>query len=291
MAEVQPVFNKHCVGCHDYGKEAGKKLNLAPDRDADLQHGLHGAVAQGISAVRRRRAGRNPAGLLLGLARQQAGPGAPHARNAGARATATDARGTRPHHHLGRPERRLLSDLRLRVSGQPDRPHPAGHGAAGPAGTADRRGLRPAAELRRQPGAGGQLRPARTQSLLAKFPDSSDPQYREALAIIQAGQGATGPPSAGRHAGLRALRSRPAPRGEVRAPPRRSNSATARRSAGATRSTTRGCKRLGGETKGLRRTEFNFAGVGVSHLVHVLPGKIEFCTSEPGFCRKRSRQT
>ena len=32
MAEVQPVFNKRCVGCHDYGQEAGRKLNLAPDR-------------------------------------------------------------------------------------------------------------------------------------------------------------------------------------------------------------------------------------------------------------------
>lgn len=32
MAEVQPVFTHHCVGCHDYGKEAGTKLNLAPDR-------------------------------------------------------------------------------------------------------------------------------------------------------------------------------------------------------------------------------------------------------------------
>jgi hypothetical protein len=32
MAEVQPVFSKHCVSCHDYGKESGKKLNLAPDR-------------------------------------------------------------------------------------------------------------------------------------------------------------------------------------------------------------------------------------------------------------------
>lgn len=30
--EVQPVFDRHCVSCHDYGKEAGKKLNLAGDR-------------------------------------------------------------------------------------------------------------------------------------------------------------------------------------------------------------------------------------------------------------------
>ncbi len=30
-AEVQPVFDKHCVECHDYGKEAGAALNLAGD--------------------------------------------------------------------------------------------------------------------------------------------------------------------------------------------------------------------------------------------------------------------
>ena len=32
MAEVQPVFTRHCVRCHDYGKPAGVKLNLAGDR-------------------------------------------------------------------------------------------------------------------------------------------------------------------------------------------------------------------------------------------------------------------
>jgi hypothetical protein len=31
--EVQPVFDKHCVSCHDTGKKAGEKLNLAGDRD------------------------------------------------------------------------------------------------------------------------------------------------------------------------------------------------------------------------------------------------------------------
>ena len=30
--EVQPIFTRRCVSCHDYGKKAGKKLNLAPDR-------------------------------------------------------------------------------------------------------------------------------------------------------------------------------------------------------------------------------------------------------------------
>lgn len=31
--EVQPVLNKHCVKCHDFGKKAGKKLILAGDRN------------------------------------------------------------------------------------------------------------------------------------------------------------------------------------------------------------------------------------------------------------------
>ncbi len=30
--EVQPVFDRHCVSCHDYGQEAGEKLVLAGDR-------------------------------------------------------------------------------------------------------------------------------------------------------------------------------------------------------------------------------------------------------------------
>jgi len=30
--EVQPVFNKHCLKCHDFGKKASKKLILAGDR-------------------------------------------------------------------------------------------------------------------------------------------------------------------------------------------------------------------------------------------------------------------
>ena len=31
--EVQPVFDRHCVRCHDFGKPAGKKLVLAGDRN------------------------------------------------------------------------------------------------------------------------------------------------------------------------------------------------------------------------------------------------------------------
>jgi hypothetical protein len=31
LTEVQPVFERHCVECHDYGREAGRVLNLAGD--------------------------------------------------------------------------------------------------------------------------------------------------------------------------------------------------------------------------------------------------------------------
>lgn len=33
MGEVQPVFDRHCVSCHDFGQPAGEKLVLARDRD------------------------------------------------------------------------------------------------------------------------------------------------------------------------------------------------------------------------------------------------------------------
>ncbi len=33
MDEVQPVFTKNCVSCHDFGTKAGKVLNLAADRN------------------------------------------------------------------------------------------------------------------------------------------------------------------------------------------------------------------------------------------------------------------
>lgn len=31
--EIQPIFDRKCTSCHDYGKKAGEKLNLAGDRD------------------------------------------------------------------------------------------------------------------------------------------------------------------------------------------------------------------------------------------------------------------
>jgi len=33
MKDVQPIFDAKCISCHDFGKPAGNRLNLAPDRN------------------------------------------------------------------------------------------------------------------------------------------------------------------------------------------------------------------------------------------------------------------
>lgn len=33
LQEIQPIWDKHCVKCHDFGKEAGEKLVLARDKE------------------------------------------------------------------------------------------------------------------------------------------------------------------------------------------------------------------------------------------------------------------
>ncbi len=58
-AEVQPVFDAHCVRCHDYGKKAGKTLNLCGDRTLTFntsynelwRKGYTGAVGAGPAQV------------------------------------------------------------------------------------------------------------------------------------------------------------------------------------------------------------------------------------------------
>lgn len=57
--EVQPVFDAHCVRCHDYGKEAGEKLNLSGGRTLTFntsynelwRKGYTGAVGAGPAPV------------------------------------------------------------------------------------------------------------------------------------------------------------------------------------------------------------------------------------------------
>ncbi|MBC8372747.1 MAG: hypothetical protein H8E53_04070, partial [Planctomycetes bacterium] len=57
-AEVQPVFDKHCIKCHDFGGKGAKKVVLASDKGfafnmsySELQHkGYTGAIGAGPAA-------------------------------------------------------------------------------------------------------------------------------------------------------------------------------------------------------------------------------------------------
>jgi hypothetical protein len=61
LAEVQPVFDKHCVRCHDFGKEGSKKLILAGDKDPFFnasytqlwRKGYAGAIGAGPASIQR----------------------------------------------------------------------------------------------------------------------------------------------------------------------------------------------------------------------------------------------
>ena len=69
-AEVQPAFDKHCVSCHDYGKDAGKKLNLAGDLGLIFNTSYVELRQQGLGPRRRGRPHGDAAAEVLGLARQ-----------------------------------------------------------------------------------------------------------------------------------------------------------------------------------------------------------------------------
>ncbi len=63
-AEVQPVFDRACVSCHDDGKEAGKKLNLAGDLNACFNTSYVELRRKGYVRV----VGAGPAPVLMPLA-------------------------------------------------------------------------------------------------------------------------------------------------------------------------------------------------------------------------------
>jgi hypothetical protein len=65
MAEVQPVFDKNCLACHDYGKKGADKLLLAGDRDLTFgtsyvelsRRGLTGGIGAGPAQIQQPFAG------------------------------------------------------------------------------------------------------------------------------------------------------------------------------------------------------------------------------------------
>ena len=114
LVEVQPVFDRHCVSCHDYGKEAGKKLNLAGDLNSCFNTSYVELRSKGLCSSRGGGARPRANAHDLGLARQPpgrsplAGP-----RQAGDRPPGeAQPRGLRPHRHLDRPQRPVLPRVR-----------------------------------------------------------------------------------------------------------------------------------------------------------------------------------
>jgi hypothetical protein len=76
MAEVQPVLDRNCVRCHDYGQRAGAKLNLAADRDLVFntayvelwRKGYTGAVGAGPAQIQPARSwGSNASPLIKAI--------------------------------------------------------------------------------------------------------------------------------------------------------------------------------------------------------------------------------
>ena len=183
MAEVQPVFDAHCVQCHDYGKEAGQKLNLAPDRDV--------AFNTAYNELWRKRCvecvGAGPAEI------QQAYSWGSHASK-----LVQILRG-------GHKDTRLSEEELDRIITWVDinAPYYASYSSAYPDSLTgrcplDERQLGRLAELTGVPFAalrsynanrGPEISFERPElsPCLARFSNKSDPQYREALALIRAG--------------------------------------------------------------------------------------------------------
>jgi hypothetical protein len=183
LAEVQPVLNKQCLRCHDFGTDGAKALNLAPDRDLVFNVAYNELWRKKSIQV----VGAGPSDI------QQAYSWGSHASKLGQTllknwknkltreefdriVTWIDLNGpyypsyasAYPDHLAGRSP---LDDPQLarleQLTGVPLRQHASHEGNRGPQITFDRPELSPC---------------------LAKFTDKSDPKYQEALGVIRGGQ-------------------------------------------------------------------------------------------------------
>lgn len=188
MAEVQPVFNKRCVGCHDYGQEAGRKLNLAPDRTLTFntaytelwRKGYLHCVGAGPAEIQPAYSWGSHASKLVQVLRKPGTPGHEELQLTPEEfdriVTWVDLNGVYyPTYACAYPDsltgRIPLDAAQLgrlgELTGVDFRRQRSYGGCPGPDVSFDRPELSP---------------------LLAPFSDKQDPRYREALAMIQAGR-------------------------------------------------------------------------------------------------------
>ena len=153
------MFDKHCVSCHDYGQEAGQKLNLAGDLGLPFNTSYVELRKKKYVNV----PGAGPFQTLsaeeLGFACQSLGRGpAQRPRRPGdRRAGATGSGGIRPHCDMDRHQRSVLSRVRQCVSRQSLRSLPLDDAHSRRAATSDRFGRR-------------ELHAVRVERLSGKFP-------------------------------------------------------------------------------------------------------------------------
>ncbi len=187
-AEVQPVLTKHCVSCHDYGQDAGRKLNLAGDRTIGFNTAYHElwrkghirCIGGGPAEVQAAYSWGSHASRLVEVIRHPKIPEHQDLRLSSedfARiVTWLDLNAVYyPTYACAYPEsltgRCPLDNRQLerlsQLTGMPIGPLRAHNSNRGPQVSFDRPELSPC---------------------LAKFNDKSDPQYREALSIIEAGR-------------------------------------------------------------------------------------------------------
>ena len=185
MQEVQPVFDKHCVRCHDFGQSAGKTLVLAGDRDLVFnasyielwRRQLIRVVGAGPPDTQQARSWGSHASKLIAALRSNPDCGRTLDREGFERiATWIDLNAPYyPTYACAHPDnlagRSPLNDAQVarleQLTGVPLSQLAAHQRKAGPQVSFDRPALSPCLE---------------------RFGDPNDPQYQEALALIRAGQ-------------------------------------------------------------------------------------------------------
>ncbi len=182
--EVQPVLDKHCVRCHDYGKKAGKKLLLAGDRTNTFNTSYNelwrkkyiAAIGAGPADIQPAYSWGSHAAKLIKVIRSGHNDVKLSKAEFERIATWIDINGPYyPRYDTAYPDnlagRSPLNNARIKrlteLTGVPFAKLASYGGNAGPQVSFDRPELSPC---------------------LQKFKDTSAPEYAEALAIIEAGK-------------------------------------------------------------------------------------------------------
>ena len=187
MTEVQPVFDKHCASCHDFGEPAGEKLLLAGDRNLIFNTSYNElwrkryirVVGGGPAEVQPAYSWGSHASPLMRVLRNQ------HDEHEAVKLSADEFA-------------RVATWIDLNAVFYPDysTSYPTNPGGRSPidGSQLNRLGQLTGRDLGRQFNHGRNQGPLvsfdrpELSPVLQRFDDRNDPAYREALAIIRAGQ-------------------------------------------------------------------------------------------------------